>query len=153
MRKYIFFKLKPKKNVKKLKLNMWQNWKTQYVTKTQTQHVTKLKKLKMWQNSVKKCEKFNNSKCDIIQKLKILRRKKSKTLNVTKLKLKCDKIQNSKHEEEYFFKSCILQTPNLLTDADKSKKKTQNVKKKPSNTQNETRLENLNCDITHKLKL
>ena len=111
---------------------MWQNSKTQKETKLKkTKNVTKLKKIKMWQNS--NVTKLKNSKCDLTQKLKYDQTKKSI----------CDKT----------LKFQIWQYFNTQS---KAKLKTKNVTKplkKNSRTQIASKLISLNCDKTHKTDL
>ena len=75
---------------------MWQNKKTQNVTRLKNKKCDKTKKINMWQNSkTLNVTKLKNSKCDKTQKLKIWQN--LKTQNVTQLKTsKCDKTQKLK---------------------------------------------------------
>ena len=75
--------LKTQKKSNMTKLRMWPNSKTQNLTTQKKQNVTKhKKKLKVWQNTKTKngtkctnlkCDKTQNSECDIPRQLKMWR--------------------------------------------------------------------------------
>ena len=84
LKTHILTKLKNSNYGKTQKCKFWQNLKTQIVTKLENSNCDKTQKLKLGQNS--KLKLWQNSKTQIMTKLKLWHN--SKTWIVTKLKLK-----------------------------------------------------------------